>query len=149
MAIGSSKIGVLGGKAIVPGGCVTFNSPGTFPVPVGINIVNLSGRGGAGNPGGNGNPGNIGPPAATAGGGGGGGGGASKQICICNNTVYQSVPGAPGGNSPGGGPGDLAPVVRMVLFLYMPIPEAVHVPEVQATRELLGPRVQTEIYLLH
>jgi hypothetical protein len=48
MAIGTSKIGVLG-ASIVPGGSETFNASGTFISPAGVTRINLSGKGGAGN----------------------------------------------------------------------------------------------------
>ena len=71
MAIGASKIGVLGGKALTPGGSQTFNSPGTFSVPKGISIVKAVGYGGAGNAG-------NGAYGGVAGGAGGGGGGSGS-----------------------------------------------------------------------
>lgn len=69
MAIGSSKIGVLGGGG-VPAGSQTFNASGTFTVPSGVSKVNITGVGGSGNAG---NPGNSGNPGHGGGGGGGGG----------------------------------------------------------------------------
>ena len=48
MAIGASKIGVLGGKPIVPGGSQTFNTSGTFSVPVGVTKINVTGKGATG-----------------------------------------------------------------------------------------------------
>ena len=86
MAIGSSKIGVLGGKPLTPGGSQTFNSPGTFTVPKGISKVTITGFGSAGNPGGSGNPG-----AGGAGAGGGGAGGIFLGGCYL-------VGGPSGGN---------------------------------------------------
>ena len=76
MAIGSSKIGVLGGKAIVPGGTQTFNSTSVFTSPVGVTKINVTGKGATG-VGGAGGPGGS---AGNAGGGGGGGGGGSSTL---------------------------------------------------------------------
>lgn len=73
MPIGTSKIGVLGGKIPVPAGSQTFNSPGTFTAVTGLKKVTITGKGGAGTGGCAGNPGNPG-----AGGGGGYGGDASQ-----------------------------------------------------------------------
>jgi hypothetical protein len=42
MPIGTSKVGLFGGKPTVLAGCETFNAPGTFTVPEGLEIV--SGR---------------------------------------------------------------------------------------------------------
>lgn len=69
MPVGTPKATLFGGKAIVPGGTETFNSPGTFSIPTGIEEVTVAGRGGTGNPGNSGYAGNAG------GGGNGGGGG--------------------------------------------------------------------------
>lgn len=89
MPIGSSKLGVLGGKPIVPGGCQTFNSPGTFVVPCGVSILNVVGKGAPGNPGGPGN-------SSTRGAGGAGGkGGSLPQL---NNPCGPANQGKPGGN---------------------------------------------------
>ena len=77
MAIGTSKIGVLGGGGI-PAGTQTFNSPGTFSAPLGLSKVTVSGRGGSGNSGSAGNPGNSGNAGQNASGGGGGGGGRGE-----------------------------------------------------------------------
>lgn len=43
MPIGTSKIGALGGQ--VPGGSQTFNTSGTFIVPVGVTKLNVTGKG--------------------------------------------------------------------------------------------------------
>jgi len=97
MAIGSSKIGVLGGKAVVPGGSETFNSPGTFTVPLGVSVVTITGQGGAGNPGNAGGSGNGGL------GGAGGGPGRSYAYCFCSSFAYRSggdTGGIGGGNNP-------------------------------------------------
>jgi len=67
MAIGTSKVGALGG--LVPGGTETFNASGTFCVPPGVKLVSIEGAGGAGDPG---NPGNAGNPGNPGTGGGGG-----------------------------------------------------------------------------
>lgn len=72
MPIGTSKIGVLG-AGTVPGGCQTFNAPGTFSVPPGVTRVNITGKGSTGNPGNPGNAGNSGNFAIGGAGGGGGG----------------------------------------------------------------------------
>lgn len=72
MAIGTSKVGALGG--LVPGGTATFNASGTFCVPPGVKKVSIEGVGGAGNPGNPGNPGNAGNPGNGGSGGAGGGG---------------------------------------------------------------------------
>ena len=98
MAIGSSKIGVLGGKAIVPGGSQTFNSPGTFPVPVGVTKVNITGLGGAGNAG---NPGSGTGESGGGGGGGGGGFGLAYDPCNGGSSV---APGSFGGFGGGATP---------------------------------------------
>ena len=62
MPIGSSKAGVLG-AGVVPGGSETFNSSGTFSVPVGVTCVSVTGLGGTGN------AGNAGQPGGAGGGG--------------------------------------------------------------------------------
>lgn len=91
MAIGSSKIGVLGG--LVPGGSETFNASGAFIVPPGVRTVNITGRGATGNPGNSGNSGNTGNPGT---GGGGGAGGAASGfgtwtpiVFYCCNPLYN------------------------------------------------------------
>jgi hypothetical protein len=71
MPIGSSKIGVLG-AGLVPGGSVTFNASGTWPIPPGVKKVSITGVGGTGNPGVAGNSGNAGNLGMVAGGGAGG-----------------------------------------------------------------------------
>lgn len=96
MPIGSTRIGVLGGKAIVPGGSSTFNSPGTFTVPTGVTKVNITGKGATGSAGNSGNSGND---------GGGGSGGASgfrfSQVACCG--TFPRFIGRFGGGA-GGGP---------------------------------------------
>jgi hypothetical protein len=77
MPIGSSKLGVLG-AGLVPGGSVTFNASGTWPIPPGVKKVSITGKGGTGNPGVAGNPGNPGN-LGTGGSGGGGGRGACAE----------------------------------------------------------------------
>jgi hypothetical protein len=89
MPIGSSKLGVLG-AGLVPGGSVTFNASGTWPIPPGVKKVSITGKGGTGNPGVAGNAGNPG----NSGSGGGGGQGA-------------------GGNSVGGAAFNLGPVAAI------------------------------------
>jgi hypothetical protein len=89
MPIGTSKVGLFGGKPTVLAGCETFNSPGTFTVPEGLEIVSVTGRGASGNPGNSGNNGGSG-----AGGNGGGGG--------CG-LLFNGRAGGSGGNSQGGG----------------------------------------------
>ena len=64
MPIGTSKIGILGGQ--VPGGSQTFNSPGTFVVPLGVTTVNITGKGGNGTPGNPGTAGTVGNPGTSA-----------------------------------------------------------------------------------
>ena len=49
----------------VPGGSITFNSPGNWTVPAGVRTVSLTGVGGTGNAGNNGNPGNDGNPGTN------------------------------------------------------------------------------------
>lgn len=127
MPIGTSKIGVLG-AGTVPGGCQTFNAPGTFSVPPGVSRVNITGRGGTGNPGNPGNPGNSGNLGigGTGGGGGGitcsprnpggGGGGVWNTFPIINNSITLGgfsggppgcqVPSFDGGPGPGGTSGN-------------------------------------------
>lgn len=73
MPAGSSKIGIIGGVGIVPGGSINFNTSSTFAVPVGVETVSITGRGAAGN------SGNPGESRAQYNGGGGGGGGGSAQ----------------------------------------------------------------------
>ena len=68
MAIGTSKIGVLGGGGVAAGS-QTFNAPATYAIPSGVSKVNIVGRGATGNAGNSGNAGNQG-----RGGNGGAGG---------------------------------------------------------------------------
>jgi hypothetical protein len=100
MPIGSSKLGVLG-AGLVPGGSVTFNTSGNWPVPPGVKKVSITGKGGTGNPG---NPGNSGN-AGNAGGGGGGGAGGQANSGPCGNNLPARVGGAGGNGGPGGGNG--------------------------------------------
>ena len=79
MPIGSSKAGVLG-AGVVPGGSETFNSSGTFSVPVGVTCVSVTGLGGTGN------AGNAGQPGGA---GGGGSGGGAK--CVQNQNTSPIV----------------------------------------------------------
>jgi hypothetical protein len=67
MAIGTSKVGALGG--LVPGGTETFNTSGTFCVPPGVKKISVTGIGGSGTPGNTGSSGNAGNPGTGAGGG--------------------------------------------------------------------------------
>ena len=93
MAVGSSKIGVLGG--LVSGGSETFNCSGTFVVPPGVRTISITGRGGTGNPGNAGNPGNPGNPGTGGGGAGGGGGKIGPQPY----GSFNYNPGGPGGHA--------------------------------------------------
>jgi hypothetical protein len=81
MPIGTSKLGVLG-AGLVPGGSVTFNTSGTWPIPPGVKKVSITGKGGTGNPGVAGNSGTPGNPG-TGGGGGSAGNGAGFRPCSC------------------------------------------------------------------
>ena len=94
MAIGTSKIGVLGGGGI-PAGTETFNASGTFSAPVGLSKVTIVGKGGTGNAGNPGNTGNAGN------GGSGGGGGFTVEYAYCPCCGY-----VPGGVAPGGPAGN-------------------------------------------
>ena len=60
MPAGTPKVTMFGDKTIAPGGCQTFNTSGTFTVPVGVTVINLVGKGGSGNPGNAGNSGGCG-----------------------------------------------------------------------------------------
>ena len=62
MPTGTTRVTLFGGVSLTPGGTQTFNSPGTFTVPVGISSVTVIGKGGTGNPG---NPGGAGNPGST------------------------------------------------------------------------------------
>lgn len=111
MPIGTSKVGLFGGKPTVLAGCETFNAPGTFTVPEGLELVSATGVGGAGNPG---NPGNSGGDGA----GGNGGLGGGQPCCVPPGFFPQEnqgswFPGSYGGagfaaGSPGtaGNPGN-------------------------------------------
>lgn len=92
MAIGTSKL-ILGGKAIVPAGSQTFNTSGTFTVPLGVTKVNITGVGGtgsAGNAGSSGNPGTGAP---------GGSGGVQYGWLYCSGGYYN--PGCEANGNPG------------------------------------------------
>lgn len=128
MPVGTSKV-TLFGRSLVPGGTQTFNSPGTFTVPVGVTKVSITGQGATGSPGNSGtagNPGNAGTggtggSAGNAGnpgtGGGGGFGGnyrgadrtfqcPSLPSVIFPYTLYRQtgmVGGAAGGGPVSGG----------------------------------------------
>lgn len=103
MAIGTSKVGALGG--LVPGGTETFNTSGTFVVPPGVKKVSITGVGSPGNPGNAGNAGNPGNPGD--GGGGGGGGGTASNVpnyfvsngnagaCAITRTIFNCPRPAP------------------------------------------------------
>ena len=67
MPIGTSKVGLFGGKPVVLAGCETFNAPGTFTAVAGLEIVTVVGSGGAGNPGNPGNPSTFNCVAVSAG----------------------------------------------------------------------------------
>jgi len=88
MPIGTSKVGLFGGKTPVVAGCETFNAPGTFTVPEGLEIVSVTGVGADGNPGNAGNPG-----ANGAGGNGGAGGNVANPSNPC---IYSGSPGGTG-----------------------------------------------------
>jgi hypothetical protein len=94
MAIGSGKVGVMGGRIPVPAGSETFNSPGTFTA-LDIQTVTVTGRGGYGSGGSAGNPGNAGNPApgytGNPGGGGGGGGGGGAIDNRVADLAFQVV----------------------------------------------------------
>ena len=90
MPVGASKLGVLG-AGLVPGGSVTFNAPGTWPIPPGVKKVSITGRGGTGNPGNAGNPGNPGNPGTGGTGGSGGRAIGNTNICV--------APGPSGGDA--------------------------------------------------
>lgn len=92
MPIGSSKLGVLG-AGLVPGGSVTFNTSGNWPVPPGVKKVSITGKGGTGNPGNAGNQGNPGNPGT-----GGAGGGAGFSFLGPNN-AQQNRFGRTGGHA--------------------------------------------------
>ena len=72
MAIGTPQKAMFGGKVVVPAGSQTFNSSGTFSVPVGVTKVYITGVGGTGTAGGTGN----------SGGAGNGGAGGSGRVII-------------------------------------------------------------------
>ena len=93
MPTGTTKVTIMGGAVLTPGGTQTFNTSGTWTAPVGITTVNLTGKGGAGNAG---NAGNGGGGGSGGGGGGGGPGGPG---------VHSSALGGTGGGGGGGGSG--------------------------------------------
>ena len=108
MAIGSSKIGILGGISIVPGGVQVFNSSGTFTVPAGVTKLNIKGTGGTGGAGNGGGAGGTGSSGFAGGGGGGGGGNARMCYDQENNFFSYKGTGSPGnagsaGNAGGAG----------------------------------------------
>ena len=74
MPIGTSKVGLFGGKPTVLAGCETFNAPGTFSVPEGLEIVSVTGVGA------DGSSGNAGNPGANGAGGNGGSGGTNNPV---------------------------------------------------------------------
>jgi hypothetical protein len=119
MAIGTSKIGVLGGGGI-PAGSQTFNSPGTFSAPVGLSKVTISGRGGSGNSGNAGASGNSGNPGN--GGAGGGGVVVVGPLTLTRRSKLQTA--VTGEQAVTAGPEDLVQGVTPVI------------PEVRATRVL-------------
>jgi hypothetical protein len=88
MPIGSSKIGVLG-AGLVPGGSVTFNASGTWPIPPGVKKVSITGVGGTGNPGVAGNSGNAGNPGGGAPGGNSGGFTANSGLTFRAGLAYS------------------------------------------------------------
>lgn len=112
MPIGSSKVGLFGGKPIVPAGSETFNSPGTFVVPEGLEIVTVSGNGSTGNAG---NPGGAGTGGFS--GAGGSAGTLTNNDPFAPNQNWNYNPGldvkpggtgrqAPGGPGLSGNPGN-------------------------------------------
>lgn len=112
MPIGTSKVGLFGGRIPIPAGSQTFNSPGTFVVPEGLEIVTVSGNGSSGNPG---NPGGAGTGGCS---GAGGSAGTLYNACpIAPNQNWNYNPGldvkpggasrqAPGGPGLSGNPGN-------------------------------------------
>ena len=110
MPIGSSKVGLFGGKPVVPAGSETFNNPGTFVVPEGLEIVTVSGNGSTGN---TGNPGGAGSGGASGVGGSAGTETNTCPIASNQNWNYFSNPRtggtsrtAPGGPGLAGNPGN-------------------------------------------
>lgn len=150
MPAGTPKVSLFGGISIVPGGNQTFNSPGTFTVPVGVTKINLSGKGAAGNAGNPGNPGNSGTAGNPGLGGGGGGGGGSRvkinanfncQGIIFNSPCVCSHPGkggAGGGGASGGNKG--CPSISPPVWV-----NAYQSPELLETLELQGRLALLEI----
>jgi len=102
MAIGTSKIGVLGGG--VDAGSTTFNASGTFSVPPGVTKVYITGKGGAGNPGNSGTSGNTGTSGNDGAGGAGGNGSWRAPFGTPNRVSVTdfSAPGSKGGAGGGG-----------------------------------------------
>jgi hypothetical protein len=101
MPVGASKLGVLG-AGLVPGGSVTFNTSGNWPVPPGVKKVSITGRGGSGNPGNAGNPGNPGN-LGIGGGGGAGGGGLGHSPQSGGGVAWSGTAGCFNSNSTAGG----------------------------------------------
>jgi hypothetical protein len=142
MPIGTSKAGLFGGKPTVLSGCETFNAPGTFTAPDGLEIVSATGVGGAGSAGNSGNSGDRGQGGSggsggNAGSGLGGPGGvpptsangnlgnigatgaASSVFCLC-------FPGGAGGNGgTGGNVGNAGMRLRVIQFRVLLIIKAV------------------------
>ena len=87
MPIGTAK-NIFGGS-LVPGGTQTFNTSGTFNVPVGVSKVSITGKGATGSVGNTGSAGNPGSGSGNNGKGGGGGGGGAAFIY--GRSYYGSV----------------------------------------------------------
>lgn len=104
MPIGSSKIGVLGGKVIVCGGSQTFNASGTFTVPKGVEVLYVAGKGGAGNAGNAGS--NTGGRGAGGSGGSGGNTPSLNNPCGPLNAGSAGGTGRPGVSGTSGNPGN-------------------------------------------
>ena len=96
MPAGTPKVTIFGGVSLVPGGCQTFNAPGTFTVPTGVKKVNLVGKGAAGNAG---NPGNTGNPGK----GGNGGTGGTSYLYVWMGCGSYGFCGSQNGGSGGTG----------------------------------------------
>ena len=129
MAIGSSKIGVMGG--LVPGGSCTFNASGTFIVPAGVRTLKcVTAKGATGAPG---NPGNTGGSGNDGSGGGGGGGFGPQSSWTCTWGGY-------GGNG-GAGTGEvLAPdkTITQLVMVVLGLQVMLDLREIQAMLAQLG-----------
>ena len=110
MPIGTTKVGLFGGKPFVPAGSETFNSSGTFTAAEGLEIVTVARSGSAGSAGNSGNSGNGG-----AGGSGGAGGQAPGAGAGANAGNGGGTPGATGS---AGNPG-------LMILAAPPVPEEI------------------------